>query len=90
MRTKSTPWNHSYNPDKFAKDLVKHRSRGTGRSPAQKAVKLEAQRKFKIHDAPKKTEPLPEDWKAIGSSRKRAMEQVEDRKLAEELREVWE
>lgn len=90
MRTKTTPWNSSYKVDELAKSLRKHRPRGMGRSAAQKSVKLEQQRNFKIHDAPKKPVELPEDWKALGKSRKRAMEQVEDRKLAEELREVWE
>ena len=89
MRTKTTPWNNSYKVEELAKSLRKHRPRGTARSKAQQEVKRDQQRVFRIHEEPRKPVKLPEDWKAIGNSRKRAMEKVEDLELAEELREVW-
>ena len=89
MRTKSTPWNRSYKRD-LAQELISKRPRGIGRTKAQQAAKRGQQRTFRIHEEPKEPVPLPEEWKTIGRSRKRAMESVEDRQLAEELREVWE
>ena len=89
MRTKATPWNRSYKPD-LARELKRQRPRGAARSKAQQAAKAEAQKYFSLHQEPKTPQELPEDWKVLGKNRKRAMEKVEDRRLAEELREVWE
>ena len=85
MRTKATPWNKSYD---LARQLIRQR-RGLGRSEAQKAAKVEAQKHFRLHEEPVGRRELPEDWKAMGNSRKRAMEEFEDRKLRDELKEVW-
>ena len=89
MRTKSTPWNRSYKQD-LAKELRSKRPRGSAKTKARQSAIESARKNFTIHDAPRAPQELPEDWKAIGERRKRAMESVEDRQLAEELREVWE
>lgn len=88
MRTTATPWNRSYKQD-LVKEL-KSKRRGFARSKAQQAAKTQAQKHFQIHETPKTPQELPDEWKAIGSSRKRVMERVEDKEFRDSLKEVWE
>ena len=89
MRTTATPWNRSYKRD-LAKELKSKRPQGIGRTKAQQAAKRDAQKNFQIHEAPKTPQELPEDWKALGKNRRRAMESVEDKEFRDSLKEVWE
>ena len=90
MRTKTTPWNKSYKRDEFVKEIRKAAPRGFGRSEGQREAMKAAQKHFRINPEFKKPQELPEDWKAIGKSRKKAMDAFEEMQRKRELKEVWE
>jgi len=92
MRQEKTPWNMSYKGDstaELARELRAKRRREINRTGAQRLQAQHWDKFFQIHGNKNVARQRHPDDVAIGLTRRAAEERQEDRKLREDLKEVW-